>query len=173
MIGPVRTWSGGLTARERGLVAVATGLALAVVLVFGIVLPLGRAHDAAHVRHRQAVETSSRLLAQLAALEAPAPRRATLAGPVSQVVAASADSAGFVLQSNQARGAEAAVIAFPHPRWGERPAAFVVPASGSEPSPEELKAFLQGAVASWWVPDVIEIVAELPRTGESSTLPPL
>jgi fatty-acyl-CoA synthase len=61
--------------------------------------------------------------------------------------------------------AEAAVIAFPHPRWGERPAAFVVPASGSEPSPEELKAFLQGAVASWWVPDVIEIVAELPRTG--------
>jgi fatty-acyl-CoA synthase len=61
--------------------------------------------------------------------------------------------------------AEAAVIAFAHPRWGERPAAFVVPVSGSEPSPEELKEFLQGAVASWWVPDVIEIVAELPRTG--------
>ena len=120
MIGQARTWYagwfGGLTARERWLVAVATGLALVVVLIFGIVLPLGRAHDAAHVRHRQAVEASSRLLAQLAALEAPASRRAGVGGPVAQVVAASADSAGFVLQSNQARGAEAALIVVPTAR---------------------------------------------------------
>jgi fatty-acyl-CoA synthase len=61
--------------------------------------------------------------------------------------------------------AEAAVIAFPHPRWGERPAAFVVPVSGAEPSPEELKEFLRRTVARWWVPDVIELVPELPRTG--------
>ena len=116
MIATVQTWFAGLNSRERMLVSVAAGLTAAIVLVFGIVLPLGRAHDAAHVRHRQAVEASSRLLAQLAALEAPAARRATLTGPVSQVVAASADSAGFVLQSNQAQGAEAAAIAVPTAR---------------------------------------------------------
>ena len=112
----MRTWYDGLTGRERGLVAIAAGLALVVIFVFGIVLPLGRAHDAAHLRHRQAVEASSLLLAQIAALEAPAPRRATLAGPVAQVVATSADSAGFVLQSNQALGAEAATIVVPTAR---------------------------------------------------------
>lgn len=116
MIGQVRTWYGGLTGRERGLVSIAAGLALAVVLVFGVVLPLGRAHDAAHVRHRQAVEASSRLLAQLAALEAPASRRATLAGPVAQIIAASADIAGFVLQSNQPRGADSTAIVVPTAR---------------------------------------------------------
>jgi fatty-acyl-CoA synthase len=61
--------------------------------------------------------------------------------------------------------AEAAVIAFPHPRWGERPAAFVVAIAGAEPAAEELKEFLNGTVASWWIPDVIELVEELPRTG--------
>ena len=96
--------------------AVAGGLAAAIVLVFGIVRPLGRAHDEAHIRHRAAVEASSRLLAQVAALEAPATTRLTLAGPVSQIIATSADSAGFVLQSNQAQGAEAATIAVPTAR---------------------------------------------------------
>ena len=116
MIGTVQTWFAGLTQRERSLVAAAGGLAATIVLVFGIILPLGRAHDAAHVRHRAAVEASSRLLAQLSALEAPATSRATLAGPVSQVIAASADSAGFVLQSNQAQGAEGATIVVPTAR---------------------------------------------------------
>ncbi|MCA1661152.1 MAG: type II secretion system protein M [Novosphingobium sp.] len=115
-MGRVRTWYGGLTERERWLVAVAAGLAAAVILVFGIVLPLGRAHDAAHVRHAAAVEASSRLLAQLAALEAPAPQRSVLAGPVAQVVASSADNAGFVLQSNQPRGNDATLIVIPTAR---------------------------------------------------------
>ena len=116
MIATVQGWLVGLTPRERTLVAVAGGLAAAIVLVFGIVLPLGRAHDAAHIRHRAAIEASSRLLAQMAALEAPATTRATLAGPVSQIIATSADSAGFVLQSNQAQGADAATIAVPTAR---------------------------------------------------------
>ena len=116
MIGTVQSWLAGLTQRERTLVAIAAGLAAAIVLVFGIVLPLGRAHDAAHVHHREAVVASSRLLAQMAALEAPATTRPTLAGPVSQIIATSADSAGFVLQSNQAQGAEAATIAVPTAR---------------------------------------------------------
>ena len=116
MIVRMRTWYDGLTGRERGLVVIAAGLALVVIFVFGIVLPLDRAHDAAHLRHRQAVEASSRLLVALAALEAPAPRRAGVGGPVAQVVAASADSAGFVLQSNQSLGAEAATIVVPTAR---------------------------------------------------------
>ena len=116
MIAGVQGWFAGLTVRERTLVAIAAGLVAAIVLVFGIILPLGRAHDAAHVRHRAAVEASSRLLAQVAVLEAPPTTRATLAGPVSQVLAASADSAGFVLQSNQAQGAGAATIVVPTAR---------------------------------------------------------
>ncbi|HUQ14311.1 MAG TPA: type II secretion system protein GspM [Novosphingobium sp.] len=112
----VRTWYVGLTERERWLVTIAGILAAAVLLVFGIALPLGRAHDAAHERHRAAVEASGRLLAQLAALEAPAPQGATLAGPIAQVVAASADAAGFVLQSNQPRGNDATLVVLPTAR---------------------------------------------------------
>ena len=116
MILRFRTWYTGLTERERRLVAIAAGLAALVLLVFGIVLPLGRAHDAAHVRHAAAVEASSRLLAQLAALVAPGAQRSVVAGPVAQVVASSADSAGLVLQSNQPRGNDATLIVIPTAR---------------------------------------------------------
>ncbi|MFC4294935.1 type II secretion system protein GspM [Novosphingobium tardum] len=110
------TWYGGLTPRERLLVSIAGTLAALLFLIYGIVLPLGRAHDAAHVRHRAAVESSGRLLSQLAALEAPAPARAQLAGPIAQVVTTSADTAGFVLQSNQPRGDDRTVISIPTAR---------------------------------------------------------
>lgn len=60
--------------------------------------------------------------------------------------------------------AEAAVIAIVHERWGERPAALVVPADDERPDPEELREFLAGHVASWWLPDVIELVADLPKS---------
>ena len=61
--------------------------------------------------------------------------------------------------------AEAAVIAIADPEWGERPAAIIVLASGAFLKTEELQAFLRERVASWWIPDVVEIAAELPRTG--------
>jgi fatty-acyl-CoA synthase len=60
---------------------------------------------------------------------------------------------------------EAAVIAIADPEWGERPAAIVVAAAGISPDAGELRTFLRQRVASWWVPDVVEVVAELPRTG--------
>ena len=116
MIGRAQLWYAALTQRERGLVAIALGLAAAVLLVFGVVLPLGAAHDAAHIRHSAATQASARLLAQLAALEAPAPPRSSIAGPLAQVVAASADSAGFVLQSNQPRGNDATLVVVPTAR---------------------------------------------------------
>ena len=116
MMGRATLWYSGLTQRERGLVAIALGLAAAVVLLFGMILPLGAAHDAAHLRHNAATQASARLLAQLAALEAPAPQRSTVAGPLAQIVAASADSAGFVLQSNQPRGNDATLVVVPTAR---------------------------------------------------------
>jgi fatty-acyl-CoA synthase len=61
--------------------------------------------------------------------------------------------------------AEVAVIAVADEQWGERPAAFVVPAAGARVDPEELRAFLRGRVAAFWLPDVVEVVGELPKTG--------
>ena len=116
MIGRARLWFGELTQRERGLVTIALGLVASLLLVFGVIFPLGAAHDAAHIRHSAATQASARLLAQLAALEAPAPQRSTIAGPLAQVVAVSADSAGFVLQSNQPRGNDATLVVVPTAR---------------------------------------------------------
>jgi fatty-acyl-CoA synthase len=59
---------------------------------------------------------------------------------------------------------EAAVIAVPHSEWGERPAALLVTRAGANPSPEALAGFLRERVASWWIPDLFEVVDELPRT---------
>jgi fatty-acyl-CoA synthase len=60
---------------------------------------------------------------------------------------------------------EAAIIAVPHERLGERPAALVVAAPGTAPEPSALLDFLRARVARWWLPDAIEVVPELPRTG--------
>jgi fatty-acyl-CoA synthase len=59
---------------------------------------------------------------------------------------------------------EAAVIAVPHPEWGERPAAIIVTGPEANLAPDALAEFLRGRVASWWLPDAVEVVDELPRT---------
>ena len=56
-------------------------------------------------------------------------------------------------------------MAIPHERWGERPAALVVLSPSASATGEELKEFLATKVASWQVPDVIEFVDDLPKTG--------
>jgi fatty-acyl-CoA synthase len=61
--------------------------------------------------------------------------------------------------------AEAAVIGVKHVKWQERPLALVVRRPGSEVTAEELLAFLDGRVAKWWLPDLIEFADELPKTG--------
>lgn len=61
--------------------------------------------------------------------------------------------------------AESAVVAIPHERWGERPVALAVTRSGADIAEEELKSFLRERLASWEVPDWIEFVSELPKTG--------
>jgi fatty-acyl-CoA synthase len=59
---------------------------------------------------------------------------------------------------------EAAVAAMPHPRWGERPAALVVPAPGQTLDFEQLRSFLSERVAKWWLPDHVEVAPEIPKT---------
>jgi fatty-acyl-CoA synthase len=59
---------------------------------------------------------------------------------------------------------EAAVIARPDERWGERPLACVVPEEGETLTLEELREHLAPRVAKWWLPDAIEIVEEVPKT---------
>jgi fatty-acyl-CoA synthase len=59
---------------------------------------------------------------------------------------------------------EAAVIAIPDERWGERPLACVVIEPGADMDADELRDFLEGRVAHWWLPDRVEFIDEVPKT---------
>jgi acyl-CoA synthetase (AMP-forming)/AMP-acid ligase II len=59
---------------------------------------------------------------------------------------------------------EAAVIAIPDEKWGERPCACVVLKPGAELDPDGLREFLSGRVAKWWLPDRVEFIDEVPKT---------
>lgn len=60
--------------------------------------------------------------------------------------------------------AEAAVIAVPDARWGERPLAVLVLRSGMFADPEELREHLSTEFARWQLPDRFEFVSTIPRT---------
>jgi acyl-CoA synthetase (AMP-forming)/AMP-acid ligase II len=59
---------------------------------------------------------------------------------------------------------DAAVIAVPDERWQERPLASVVLKPDSSVSPEELRDFVAGKVARFWVPERWAVVDEIPKT---------
>jgi len=59
--------------------------------------------------------------------------------------------------------AEAAAIAVPDDKWGERPLVIVVPREGRTPTPEALKAWFEGRVAKYAVPDRVAIAESLPH----------
>lgn len=60
--------------------------------------------------------------------------------------------------------AEAAVIGLPHPKWTERPLLVVVKAEDVEVSVAELLEFYVGKVATWWIPNDVVFVDEIPHT---------
>ena len=60
--------------------------------------------------------------------------------------------------------AEAAVIAVPDPKWQERPLAVVVLLEGRQATEVELLAHLAERFPKWWLPEAVELVAEIPKT---------
>ncbi len=60
--------------------------------------------------------------------------------------------------------AEAAVVAVPDEKWGERPLATVVLRPGATVGLPELRAFLAGRIASWQLPERWAIVEAVPKT---------
>ena len=59
---------------------------------------------------------------------------------------------------------QAAVIAVPHPKWQERPLLLIVPKAGARISAEAILDHLRPKVASWWLPDAVELVDKFPMT---------
>jgi fatty-acyl-CoA synthase len=59
---------------------------------------------------------------------------------------------------------EAAVIAVPDERWGERPCACVVLRQGRDVGEDALREHLADRVAKWWIPERFELMDEVPKT---------
>jgi fatty-acyl-CoA synthase len=60
--------------------------------------------------------------------------------------------------------AEAAVIGIPDDKWGERPLATVVLKPGASATAPELRAFLEGKMPHWQLPERWSFIAEVPKT---------
>lgn len=60
--------------------------------------------------------------------------------------------------------AEAAVVAVPDDKWGERPLATVVLKEGATVDYEGLRAFLAQSIAKWQLPERWTVVAAVPKT---------
>jgi fatty-acyl-CoA synthase len=65
---------------------------------------------------------------------------------------------------------EAAVIGVRHPKWDERPLLVVVLKKGQSATKDELLDFMRGKVASWWLPDDVAFVDEIPHTATGKIL---
>lgn len=57
-----------------------------------------------------------------------------------------------------------AVVAMPHPKWGERPVLVAVAAGAARPAIEEIHAHMADHFAHWQLPDDLVWVEELPLT---------
>ena len=60
--------------------------------------------------------------------------------------------------------AEAAVIAVPDEKWGERPMAVVVLKDDAETTADDLREHLSSHFAKWQLPERVEFIDEIPRT---------
>jgi fatty-acyl-CoA synthase len=59
---------------------------------------------------------------------------------------------------------EAAVIAVPNEKWWERPFAYIVLKDGKVVSVDELREFLGGKFAKFWIPEGYEVLEAIPKT---------
>src|SRR5437899_1993322 len=66
--------------------------------------------------------------------------------------------------------AEAAVIAIPHPRWGERPLLIVTPRPDCQPECSALLAFLGERFPRWMLPEDVVVIEELPHTATGKVM---
>ncbi|KAI3699266.1 hypothetical protein L2E82_43459 [Cichorium intybus] len=60
---------------------------------------------------------------------------------------------------------EAAVVAMPHPKWGESPCAFVVLKKTGSTTETEILAYCRKKMSKFMVPKKVEFVKTLPKTG--------
>jgi 3-(methylthio)propionyl---CoA ligase len=60
--------------------------------------------------------------------------------------------------------AEAAVIGVAHPKWTERPLLIVIRTEGAELARDEILTWLEGKIATWWMPEDVVFVDEIPHT---------
>jgi fatty-acyl-CoA synthase len=60
---------------------------------------------------------------------------------------------------------QAAAIGIAHPKWQERPLLVVTKREGASLSAPELIDFMRGKVASWWLPDDVVFIEQMPLTG--------
>ncbi|MBO0712607.1 MAG: long-chain fatty acid--CoA ligase, partial [Acetobacteraceae bacterium] len=51
-----------------------------------------------------------------------------------------------------------------HPKWDERPLLVVVMKQGQRATREDILGFMQGKIASWWMPDDVVVVDAIPHT---------
>jgi fatty-acyl-CoA synthase len=66
--------------------------------------------------------------------------------------------------------AEAAVVGVKHPKWDERPLLVIVLKKDQAASRDEILRFMQGKIASWWMPDEVVFVDEIPHTATGKIL---
>ncbi len=59
---------------------------------------------------------------------------------------------------------EAAVIGIAHSKWDERPLLIVVGKEGRVPERAAVLEFMAGRIARWWMPDDVQVIAEIPHT---------
>jgi fatty-acyl-CoA synthase len=65
---------------------------------------------------------------------------------------------------------EAAAIAVPHQKWGERPLLLVVAKPGTSMTAMDVLAFYQGRVPKWHIPDDVIVVDRLPYSSNGKLL---
>ncbi len=58
--------------------------------------------------------------------------------------------------------ANAAVVGVAHPKWDERPILLCELRPGASASADDLKAYLDGKIARWWMPDDVLFVDSIP-----------